>query len=84
MFENNLNLKDCRTKQQAEQLCKEYNTTIKEVVLKNIDIIIDMLQDNQLKIKNNEQLINQDWVRVAVILNSMMTALGNHWYLNNE
>ena len=76
-----INLQRCRNKKAAIKLCEENGITIKEVIIENINTIIDGLKDNILKIQNNEKLENEDWVKVAMPLNSMMTALANGWYL---
>lgn len=71
-------------KNNAKKMCKENNTTIKAEIIKTMDLIINYLQNNKQKIINNEQLVNEDWVRVAAPFNNIMNVLMNHWYLENE
>ncbi|MBR6517627.1 MAG: hypothetical protein IKT40_12420 [Bacilli bacterium] len=77
-------LQSCYHKKDAEILCQKNNTTIKEVVLDNINDIIIALQNISKKIENNERAINEDWVKAAYPMNSIMNALGNAWYLDDE
>lgn len=76
-----INLQQCRNKEAAIKLCEENGTTIKEVVLDKINTIIGELVNISQKIENNERCVNEDWIKVAIPLNSMMNALGNGWYV---
>ena len=78
-----INLQSFRNKLDAVKYCECNNTTVKEVVLDNINDMISSLQNISKKIENDEHVINEDWVEVALPLNSMMNALGNQWYLND-
>ena len=68
-------------KKEAENYCKENGTTIKEVILNNISSIEEALGHIKEKIKNNEGLENEDWLKAAVPLRHVMNALGNKWYI---
>lgn len=55
--------------------------SMKQYCLDNIDKIISNLETIRKKIVNNIQLENEDWVSCAEPLESIMTPLGNHWYM---
>ena len=77
-----IDLRQYRDKKQAKKMCEECGTSIKEVVLENIETIIKELRNISHKIENSEPCVNEDWVKVAAPLNEMMNVLGNHWYID--
>ena len=71
-------------KEDAEKYCQEHGTTIKHVILDNINGIQEALSLIEEKVKNDENLENEDWLKAAIPLRHVMNALGNKWYLNKK
>ena len=80
-FENIYHDLQFSCKEQAEEYCKEHGTTIKQVILDNISGIQKALSLIEEKVRNNENLENEDWLKAAIPLRHVMNALGNKWYL---
>ena len=78
-----VNLQECYNKEAAIELCKKYNTTVKQVCLENIDGIIDALNKIKSKVLDNEIVENENWVNAAILLRYIMNVMGNHWYIEN-
>lgn len=79
-----LDLRECYTKEQANILCGNAHKTIKDVCIENINGMIDCLTKCRDKIENGEKLQNEDWSETAVLLSSIVNALGNHWYYDSR
>lgn len=78
------NLQEFSRKEDAVNVCKKNGTSVKEVIIENIDEIIVALKDIQETIRQGKRAQNEDWLRAARPLKEMMNALGNGWYLENE
>ena len=78
-----INLQAFRKKADAESFCAQNGTTIKKVVLKNTEDVLAALVKIADKIERGSVVINEDWQKAAAPLNSMITAIANHWYLED-
>lgn len=74
-------LKDIKIERYRELNNIPQDTSIKQHCLDNIDKIISNLETIRKKIVNNIQLENEDWVSCAEPLESIITPLGSHWYM---
>lgn len=45
-----------------------------------LDVCSESLQDIRNKISVGEELVNENWRKVAVPFNSIVNILTNHWY----
>lgn len=75
-----INLQKSVTKEEMQVICKEHNTTIKEVVIYKLNKIITSLQKIRDKISNDEIVTNGDWKKAAEPLTSILNAVSNSWY----
>lgn len=63
-----------------KKLCEDQGITVKELTLSMLDVCSESLQDIRNKISAGEELVNEDWLEVAVPFNSIVNILANHWY----
>ena len=63
-----------------KKLCEDQGTTVKELTLSMLDVCNENLQNIRNKISAGEELVNEDWIDVAVPFNSIVNILANHWY----
>ena len=63
-----------------KKLCEDQGITVKELTLSMLDVCSKSLQDIRNKISTGEELVNEDWLEVAVPFNSIVNILTNHWY----
>lgn len=63
-----------------KKLCEDQGITVKELTLSMLDVCNESLQDIRNKISVGEELVNEDWIDVAVPFNSIVNILTNHWY----
>lgn len=67
-----------------KKLCEDQGITVKELTLSMLDVCSESLQDIRNKISAGEELVNEDWLEVAVPFNSIVNILMNHWYKEDE
>ena len=67
-----------------KKLCEDQGITVKELTLSMLDVCSESLQDIRNKISAGEELVNEDWLEVAVPFNSIVNILTNHWYKDEK
>jgi len=75
-----INLQKSVTKEEMQAICKEHNTTIKEVVIYKLNKTIARIQKIRDKISSDEIVTNDDWKKAAEPLTSILNAVLNSWY----
>lgn len=78
-----INFQEFYNKNDAVNACSKNNTTVRQECIKKFELIINALTICKNKLNNGESLQNEDFVKAAKPLRSMMNAIMNRWYEEN-
>lgn len=83
-MEEKINFQECFNKEDAIRICEELGTTVRKECVEKFDKIINALIDCRNKLDSGERLENKDFTKAAVPLRSMMHAIMNAWYMEED